>query len=157
MLVLKPPIDIQDESKTKEDLQKQRQKAMAELRLTPLEATALRNRTGCETAGDFKLLFREFHHIERLADLQILLKDALVSKQRAIEFFNLIRSQIEEEEEAVRNRKKREAEDFFGINMDLPYDDTRLEAKRAPMALSTVYSYLPYWLVPLDEESHLYS
>jgi len=89
-----------------EETQQMARDARNLLNLQILEIRALKNRTGCETIGDYVLMFRELIHMNRLETAKILIQDALINKKKTEEFFELINKIILFEDETIKMREE---------------------------------------------------
>lgn len=84
--------------------QKRARDARNILNLQMLEARALKNRTGCETIADYVLMFRELIQMDRLENAKIIIQEALLNKKKTQEFFDLIKTIVQFEDEMIRLR-----------------------------------------------------
>jgi len=74
-------------------------KARKILDIQIVEARALKNRTGCESIGDFILLLREYLFIDKKDDLKVIIIDALSIKKKGEDFLQKLQEILEKEEE----------------------------------------------------------
>eukprot|EP00347_Sterkiella_histriomuscorum_P006697 403351781 len=146
-----------------DEMQMKAREARNILGIQMLEARALKNRTGCESISDFVLLFREFTHIERLKDLEVLLLDALLNKKKAQGFYDFLKKIVEFEDETVKVKnefqdqniesKKIENDQFYNYD-EIALEKAKIQDKEQFASQfkqeKIIFQFIPYWNVPIN-------